>query len=65
MMGISERRWKGAGKITTDKHTFVYSGGDVHEKGVGMLIDQATAVYDGVFGTIRSRNTCEVQRQAF
>ena len=45
IMGVSEVRWKGAGKITTDKHTFVYSGGEVHERGVGMLIDQATAKY--------------------
>ena len=43
IMGVREVRWKRAGKIATDKHTFVYSGGEVHERGVGMLIDQATA----------------------
>ena len=43
IMGVSKVRWKGAGNITTDKHTFVYSGGEVHERGVGMLMDQATA----------------------
>ena len=43
IMGVSEVRRKGAGKITTDKHTFVYTGGEVLERGVCMLIDQATA----------------------
>jgi len=43
ILGVSEIRWKGAGKIITDKHTFVYSRGEIHERGVGMLIDQATA----------------------
>ena len=32
IMVVSEVKWKEAGKITTGKHTFVYSGGEVHER---------------------------------
>ena len=32
-------RWQGAGKITSDEFTIVYSGGDSHQRGVGILID--------------------------
>ena len=45
ILGVSETRWKGTGKIITGNHTFIYSGGEVHERGVGMLIDQATSKF--------------------
>lgn len=43
ILGLSEIRWTGTGKFSTDNYTVVYSGGDRHERGVGMLIDQSTA----------------------
>ena len=39
ILGLSKVRWKGAGCFQTGNHTFLYSGGDKHEKGVGMLLD--------------------------
>ena len=32
-------RWQGAGKITSDEFTIVYSEGDSHQREVGILID--------------------------
>ena len=41
ILGVSEVRWTGAGLITSDKHTIIYSGGEKHEKGVGIIMDEA------------------------
>ena len=40
ILGLSEVRWKGAGHITSDNYSFLYSGGDQHQRGVGMILDQ-------------------------
>ena len=40
VLGLSEVRWKGAGSFITDNFTIIYSGGDQHERGVGMLLDK-------------------------
>ena len=32
ILGLSEVRWKGAGHITSDNYTFLYSGGDQHQR---------------------------------
>ena len=54
ILRVSETRWKGTGKIRSGNHTFIYSGGEVHKRGVDMLIDQATAKsIIGVLGSIR------------
>ena len=45
ILGLSEMRWKGAGTITSDTNKLVYSGGAEHERGVGILFDQATSKY--------------------
>ena len=42
ILGLSEVRWTGSGKTLTEAHTFIYSGGEKHERGVGMLIDKKT-----------------------
>ncbi|GFS07336.1 craniofacial development protein 2-like [Elysia marginata] len=39
-MELSEVRWKVAGKITSGKHEFIYSGGLESERGVGIVLDQ-------------------------
>ena len=39
ILGLSEVRWQGAGKITSDEFTIVYSRGDSNQRGVGILID--------------------------
>ena len=33
-------RWTGAGLITSDEYTVIYSGGHKHERGVGILLDE-------------------------
>ncbi|GFO15828.1 craniofacial development protein 2 [Plakobranchus ocellatus] len=40
ILGLSEVRWKGAGKITSGGHEIIYSGGTESEKGVGIFVDQ-------------------------
>ena len=49
ILGISEMRWKGSGKIIVDKHTIIYSGGDTHEKGVGIIFDEKTSKWTLVY----------------
>ena len=43
VLGISEVRWIGAGSFTTDNFIIIYSGGDQHEKEVGILLDKETS----------------------
>ncbi|GFN90825.1 craniofacial development protein 2-like protein [Plakobranchus ocellatus] len=40
ILGLSEVRWKGAGKITSGGHEIIYSGGTESEKEVGIIVDQ-------------------------
>ncbi|XP_042871504.1 craniofacial development protein 2-like [Penaeus japonicus] len=40
MLGMCEMRWIGAGKVQSDDYTIIYSGGQNHEKGVGMVLDK-------------------------
>ena len=39
ILGLSEVRWRGAGKIPSDGYTLMYSGGESSERGVGILVD--------------------------
>ncbi|CAF1302854.1 unnamed protein product [Adineta ricciae] len=43
VLGLSEVRWTGAGSFTSDNFTLFYSGGDQHERGVGILLDKETS----------------------
>ena len=38
ILGISETRWTDEGKINQDEYIFIYSGGNEHKHGVGLLI---------------------------
>ena len=40
ILGMCEVRWTGAGLITSDEYTVIYSGGHTHERGVGILLDE-------------------------
>ena len=42
ILGMSEMRWTGAGEIQSDKFKVIYSGGQKHERGVGILLDTET-----------------------
>ncbi|XP_063591304.1 uncharacterized protein LOC134768405 [Penaeus indicus] len=43
IMGISEMRWTGAGAISSENHKIIYSGGEQHERGVGINADSKTS----------------------
>lgn len=54
-LGLSEVRWLGAGSFTTDNFLLLYSGGDKHERGVGMLLDKETSKSLQGFWTVSDR----------
>ena len=39
ILGLSAVRWTGSGIIPTDDKKIIYSGGDSHERGVGIIFD--------------------------
>ncbi|XP_063588934.1 craniofacial development protein 2-like [Penaeus indicus] len=43
IMGISEMRWTGAGAISSENHKIIYSGGEQHGRGVGIIADSKTS----------------------
>ena len=43
VLGISETRWTKSGKIFKGDHMFIYSGGDKHEHGVGLMFSRKLA----------------------
>ena len=40
ILGLSETRWKNAGILTLDNCKFIHSGGQKHERGEGLLLDE-------------------------
>ena len=38
ILGLCEVRWTGAGKISTNDYTFIYSCGSEHKNGVGVMM---------------------------
>ena len=40
ILGLSEIRWTGSGKIQKEEHTIMYSGGDNHTRGVGIMVNK-------------------------
>ena len=40
ILGLCEVRRKGSDEIPSDNYTFIYSGGQKHERGVGFILDQ-------------------------
>ena len=45
ILGITETRWKDAGYTRKENFSFIHSGGDYHERGVGILIKKETEKY--------------------
>jgi hypothetical protein len=43
ILGLSEMRWTGSGKMFSEDITVLYSGGDHHERGVGVLLNREAA----------------------
>ena len=42
ILGLSEIRWTGSGKIQKKEHTIIYSGGYTYSRGVGIIINKNT-----------------------
>ena len=40
ILGLSEIRWTGSRKIQKEEHTIIYSGGDNHTRGVGIMVNK-------------------------
>ncbi|GFO04846.1 craniofacial development protein 2 [Plakobranchus ocellatus] len=55
ILGLSEVRWKGAGKITSGGHEIIYSGGTESEKGVGIIVDQTVTKAIKVYWALSDR----------
>ena len=43
ILGICETRWTGNGRITSDDTVLLYSGGEEHARGVGILLTKSAA----------------------
>ena len=55
IMGLCEVRWKRTGTKTSDSYKIIYSGGDKHERGVGVILDSRTAKTLKGYWTISDR----------
>lgn len=55
ILGISEMRWIGAGEMYSDNFRIIYSGGNNHTKGVGIILDAERAKMVKGFWTISER----------
>jgi len=55
ILGLSEVRWTGAGKINSDDKKIIYSGGKNHIRGVGIIFDSKTATAIKGYWTISDR----------
>ena len=43
ILGLAETRWTDSGKIIKDNHTMIYSGGEEHKMGVGIIMKNSIA----------------------
>ncbi|GFO04704.1 craniofacial development protein 2-like protein [Plakobranchus ocellatus] len=58
ILGLSEVRWKGVGKITSGGYEIVYSGGTESEKGVGIIVDQTVSRAIKGYWALSDREDC-------
>ncbi|MCH9665805.1 MAG: hypothetical protein K0U41_08180 [Gammaproteobacteria bacterium] len=40
ILGICETRWSNNGEVFSEEHRMIYSGGEHHERGVGLILDK-------------------------
>ena len=43
ILGIAETHWTEEGKIIQENHTMIYSGGENHRNGVGIVMKNSVA----------------------
>jgi len=74
ILGLAEMRWPNSGNFVSEDVTVLYSGGDRHERGVGVLISKEAAksmiswepVSDRIMTLrLRTRFTCATIIQAY
>ena len=56
ILGISETRYKEEGTVRLDGYTFIYSGGNEHQHGVGFLVKSSVEKCILGFWPVSSRN---------
>ena len=56
ILGISEARYIGEGKVRLDGYTFIYSGGDEHQHGVGFMVKSSIEKSILGFWPVSNRN---------
>ena len=56
ILGISETRYKGEGTVRLDGYTFIYSGGDEHQHGVGFMVKSSVEKSILGYWPVSSRN---------
>ena len=47
ILGIAETRWQGTNSIKHKGKFMIYSGGDKHERGVGIIFDERKVLIVG------------------
>jgi len=66
VVGVSETHWMGSDKIVKDDYTFIYSGGQKHQHGVGILMKNRIAKTMMGFLPVNERILlCKLQARPF
>ena len=65
ILGLSEVRWEGTGRIKSGKHSIIYSGGDKRERGVGIILNEATSTSIKGHWTISDRVLVKLSGKSF
>ena len=55
VLGLNEVRWERADRIKSGKHSIIYSGGDKRERGVGIILNEATSTSIKGYWTISDK----------
>ena len=55
ILGIAETHWTEEGKIIQENHTMIYSGGEKHRNGVGIVMKNSVAKSMMGFWTVSDR----------
>jgi len=66
IMGVSETRWTGSGKIVREKYTTIFSGGEAHEYGVAITLKNHLAQSMMGYWPVNNRIImCKIQAKPF
>lgn len=55
ILGVAETRWTDTGYLNTDNYAFIYSGGNKHQHGVGLLIKKHLTKHIMGYWTVNER----------